>query len=274
MKLQYLGTAAAEAFPGLFCSCEKCVRARLAGGRNLRTRSQAVVNGKILIDFPADTCAHVMRYGLDLLDIRACLITHIHGDHFYPTDLSYARRGFSDPGENWEGLDIYGSEDIAGPLAGPTSHTEKMKIHTVEPYVPFETAGCTVTALKASHGSPHPYIYIISDGEKTMLYGNDTGLFPAETMDYIRSSGVRFDLVSLDCTGGMHETLNYPTHMCIGLNEKTRADLTEAGAADGRTLFVLNHFSHNGLDALYDDFAPKAAERGFLTSYDGMTVEF
>lgn len=39
MKLQYLGTAAAEGFPGMFCNCTACERARKAGGKNIRTRS-------------------------------------------------------------------------------------------------------------------------------------------------------------------------------------------------------------------------------------------
>ena len=48
MKLQFLGTAAAEGFPALFCQCENCKRARELGGRNIRSRSQALVDGKIL----------------------------------------------------------------------------------------------------------------------------------------------------------------------------------------------------------------------------------
>ncbi len=43
MKLQYLGTAAAEGWPALFCDCYSCRRARIAGGRNIRTRSQAML---------------------------------------------------------------------------------------------------------------------------------------------------------------------------------------------------------------------------------------
>ena len=55
MQLHYLGTAAAEGFPGLFCDCDTCRRARAEGGRSLRTRSQALIDGRLLIDLPADT---------------------------------------------------------------------------------------------------------------------------------------------------------------------------------------------------------------------------
>ena len=51
MRLTYLGTAAAEGFPAIFCNCEYCNEARRLGGKNIRTRSQALVNDDLLIDF-------------------------------------------------------------------------------------------------------------------------------------------------------------------------------------------------------------------------------
>lgn len=42
MKITYYGTAAGEAWPGVFCRCELCEKARALGGRNIRTRSRAV----------------------------------------------------------------------------------------------------------------------------------------------------------------------------------------------------------------------------------------
>ena len=54
MEIQYLGTAAAEGLPALFCDCETCRKARNIGGKEVRTRTQSVVDGKILIDFPPD----------------------------------------------------------------------------------------------------------------------------------------------------------------------------------------------------------------------------
>ena len=58
MKIKFYGTAAAEGFPGMFCSCETCEKARKAGGKNIRTRSQTVINNELMIDFSADTYLH------------------------------------------------------------------------------------------------------------------------------------------------------------------------------------------------------------------------
>ena len=48
MKLLYLGTAAAEGIPAAFCSCPVCTNARRQKGRELRSRSQVLLDGELL----------------------------------------------------------------------------------------------------------------------------------------------------------------------------------------------------------------------------------
>ena len=55
MKFRFLGTAAAEGIPALFCECAVCKEAREKGGRHIRTRSQALIDDDLLIDFNADS---------------------------------------------------------------------------------------------------------------------------------------------------------------------------------------------------------------------------
>lgn len=50
MKLTYFGTAAAEGWPGIFCHCVYCERAKQLGGKNIRTRSQALLDDTLLFD--------------------------------------------------------------------------------------------------------------------------------------------------------------------------------------------------------------------------------
>ena len=78
MKIQYLGTAAAEGWPGIFCRCDVCKKALRLGGKNIRTRSQAVIDDKILVDLPQDTYSHMLTYGLDMPNIRTLFVTHSH----------------------------------------------------------------------------------------------------------------------------------------------------------------------------------------------------
>lgn len=273
MEIRYLGTAAAEGIPALFCSCKKCTRAWELGGKNLRTRSQALIGGELLIDLGPDTLANSLRFGIDLTKLQHCLVTHDHRDHFYKYDLYDLRKGFSHPPQGWV-FRIYSNPEIAEQVRFfqeiPGVQLEGI---CVEPFAPFTAGKYTVTALKARHGGENPYVYAISDGEKTILYAHDTDIFLEETWEYLKSSGLHFDLVSMDCTEGAMEDLNYHGHMCLGRNVRFRDLLIEAGLADEKTVFVCNHFSHNGKDACYDDFAPQAEKEGFLTSYDGMIVE-
>ena len=80
-----------------------------------------------------------------------------------------------------------------------------LRFQCVLPFQPFAVGPYTVTALKAFHRTNNPYIYLVSDGTKTMLYGNDTGMLPEETWDYLNKNEIHLDMVSLDCTMGTNE---------------------------------------------------------------------
>jgi phosphoribosyl 1,2-cyclic phosphate phosphodiesterase len=87
MKISYLGTAAGEAWPGVFCDCDLCRKARTLGGKNIRTRSQALINEDLLLDMPPDHYLHILYGGLEPGRVRTLLFTHSHSDHCYPNDL-------------------------------------------------------------------------------------------------------------------------------------------------------------------------------------------
>ena len=274
MKLKYLGTAAAEGMPALFCSCENCEKARRLGGKNIRSRSQTMVNDDLIIDYPPDAYAHSVRFGIDLTKIRYLLVTHRHEDHWFPPDLRYTKPGFSHPAKDWQGMQIFGSEDIRDDVEElQKADVRGIGYTQIEPFNPFRAGKYTVTALKAWHGTDHPYNYIISDGEKTILYDHDSDLFTEETYAYLKKAGVRFDLVSMDCTNGGLENVNYRGHMGLESNPVCRQMLLDIGAADEKTVFVVNHFSHNGTFSCHEDMEPKAAALGFIAAYDGLEIE-
>ena len=275
MKLKYLGTAAAEGYPAMFCNCENCRKAFAKGGKNIRSRSQAIVDDSLLIDYPCDTYYHALLNGINLHDIRNCLITHVHRDHLYPVDLIYFKPGFTHPAEDFV-LNMYGSEDVAATVWAvlPEAVKKHFNLVTVKAFEPFKVGKYTVTALKAYHGTDNPFIYAINDGEKTMLYAHDTDIFREETWEYMKSAGLHFDLVTMDCTEGAEEELSYHGHMCLGSNIKCRDRMLAEGLIDEKTVVVLNHFSHNGSYSNYDEFEPIAKEQGFETSYDSMEITF
>ena len=86
MKITVLGSGG-FGYPLVFCNCEYCIQARKTGGKNIRTRSQSLINDDLLIDLPADTYSHFLTNGIEGHKINYLLVTHSHADHFYPDEL-------------------------------------------------------------------------------------------------------------------------------------------------------------------------------------------
>lgn len=283
MKIQFLGTAAYEGIPALFCQCETCKKARERGGKNLRTPSQAIIDDNLLIDFPADTIAHSLAHCIDFSEIQDCLITHTHSDHLYLEYLPMliVKGGYSHPSEDKLPFRFYGSYGAmlkinAYANSKSLDSSDRLQVNPLELYKPAQIGDYRVTALKAIHDEQSfPVIYLIEDSEgKALLYGNDTGYFCDEVWDYLEKIHVKLSLVSLDCCAANTPELNYDAHMCFNDNLKIKNRLMEMGCADENTIFLANHFSHNGEDVLYEEFSQIAAKKNFLATYDGMTVEF
>ncbi|HJA92849.1 MAG TPA: hypothetical protein H9717_06995 [Candidatus Eisenbergiella merdipullorum] len=280
MKIRYLGTAACEGVPAAFCKCGVCEKSRKAGGRNIRTRSQAVIDDTLLLDLNADTYIHSLYYGLDLPSIHTCLITHDHKDHLYQDELGNRREGFAH-GIDGQPLYIYGTypayAKVAATIAKGTGEADHNVMEDrvvpvrVKAFVPFETEGYRITPLAARHDERcEPLIYLIEKEGKALLYAHDTGLFPEETWEYLVSHPVKLDLVSLDCTHAVQQESS--GHMGFSANAKIRDRLVKEGLADGNTVYVANHFTHNA-GVTYDEMLPVAEKYGFLVSYDGMEIE-
>ena len=277
MKILYMGTAAAEGWPELFCSCPVCTHARKAGGRNLRTRTQAILDDSLLIDFPPDTYAHALRYGLNLARVHTLLVTHSHMDHWFPTDLIHRHEHF---GHGAEGvLDVYGNEAVEKAF---NDHIliDRFKVHPIDDAVHFHvtnggdriwSGGWEIVAVPADHDRREEcLVYICKKDGKTLLYGHDTGrnLSP-EAWKLV--TGETYDLVSLDATMGTQSVREY--HMGLPDAEEMFGRLSALGCIRSHTVRVVNHFSHNG-EMTYDQLAAWGAERGILAAYDGMEVEF
>lgn len=276
MKLQYLGTAAAEGVPGMFCTCDVCRKSMSAGGRNIRTRSQSIIDKKLLIDFPADTYWHMMTHGIPLSDIHTCLITHSHSDHLYPADLEMRSKGMAPIMHEEKPIVFYADESGYNMIMKTIEKfgldkQGRVLCEKISPFEPFEAEGYCIIPLRASHDpASTPVIFIIEKDGKRILYANDTGMFSAETWDYLKNYGKHMDLISLDCT--MINGDSYWGHLNFDDCIKTRDMLREMGMVDNETVCVLNHFSHNG-GLTYDELCEKAEKQGFLTSYDGMKIE-
>ena len=281
MKILYMGTAAAEGWPALFCSCPICTQAREHGGKNLRTRTQALLDSSLLIDFPPDTYGHALRYGLDLGKIHTPLVTHSHMDHWFPADLIHRHEHF---GHGADGvLEVYGSEAVEKAFRDNIL-IDRFKNHPLDSVVHFhvthagdciQSEGWEIIAVPADHDKLEECLfYICKKDGKTVLYGHDTGHdtgcdLSREAWELLKRE--KFDLVSLDATLGMRTIGRY--HMGLPEVEMVLQKLAEYGCVDRHTVKVINLFGHNG-KMTHEQLTAWGAERGILVSYDGMEVEF
>lgn len=279
MKLKFLGTAAAEGIPALFCECDNCKYARKHLGKDFRTRSQSIINDDLLIDFSADTYVHSILNRIDFTPVCHCLISHSHSDHLYPADFAMRMHGFSNTREEIHTLNLYGSELVFEKLKAHAGYNnwvndKAIDFHVIKPYEPFVVKDYKITAFDASHDpASGPVFYSIEKDGKCILHANDTGLFKDSVWEYIKSSGIHFDLVALDCTAADTINMTYSDcHLSVEHCRDIKSKLISIGAADEKTIFVLNHFSHNATHVLYDDLSERVKGE-FLVSYDGMEIE-
>ena len=279
MKIKYLGTAAAEGFPAAFCNCAHCLQARKSLHHEWRTRSQALIDGELLVDFPPETYVHTVRFGVDLSAVSALLVTHSHTDHFYAQELVNRGDKFA-YGMTNNVLDIYGNDGVYEVFREGTAREIRedvaagLKFHRVQPFTRFETGGYEIFTLPATHmQAEKALLFCIRRAGKTLLYLNDTGLLSEQCYTYLAEQKICADFVSFDCTLADSDPPHSPRHMGFDENEIVRDKLIACGAAVEETKYCVTHFSHNSVP-FRDRIEREAAKRGFLAAHDGAEFEF
>lgn len=270
MKLTYLGTAAAEGFPALFCNCDYCTGARRLGGKNIRTRSQALINDDLLIDFPADTYSHFLGSNIEGDKIKHLLITHSHHDHFYPSDLKLHHGAYAHDMRT-PVLEVFCGDGAYKKLQAKRD-LKNISVSKLEMFAEAGIGKYTVIPLPARHAEGDGALIYIIKADRTILYAHDTGYFYDEVFDFIKDKNIVFDLVSLDCTNVDIPIIDEGNHMGLANIGRLIERLTGMGAVNSSTVKIINHFSHNACP-LHHVLEEKVSKDGFLVSYDKMTVE-
>ena len=277
MKIHYLGTAAAERVPGIFCNCRICRYAREHGGKDLRTQTQTLIDdGELLIDFPGDSYFHLREHQLNFNEIEHLLITHWHSDHLYAEDLAFRMSSYANDLD--KKLTDYGNAtvhrffDRAFELE-KMIEPERIEFQELAPFEKYQIGEYQVHTLPAVHGQKNGdcFIYVIERDGKRLFYTHDTGFPTDEVLDYLEENQLKLDAISLDCTG-QNMTYVGGIHMNLGENLRLIQSLSERGLCDEKTTYVLSHFSHNG-GLTHQEMKELADEHQILTAYDGMLIE-
>lgn len=279
MKIKILGSGGGESFPASFCSCEHCEMARKAGGKSLRTLSQTLINDDLLIDFPSDTDAHCVKYGINLGKMQNVLITHAHLDHYSPTAVYFRGGGFAH-NLKYEKFYFYGPENleqifdsVLTPYGQSPAIRKNVEFVTMQNQKTVMVGTYQVTALTALHAPQlNSLNYIIEQDGKSLLYLLDSGYPTEETLKYLQGRNKAFDCVVMDATMGVAPAKAYVYHMGFMENKTLKEELLQRKIANENTRFIATHITHNKAET-HDKIEEIFLGTGIDVAYDGYEVE-
>ncbi|MCH5155678.1 MAG: hypothetical protein J1F69_03645 [Clostridiales bacterium] len=276
MRLMFLGTAAAEGVPAVFCNCKTCLNAKQKGGKDVRTRSQILIDDDTLFDFPMDTYMHMLRYGLDLSAVKRVLITHSHMDHCYPQE--FCMRGGPFAKDMTVGkVEVYGNAKVCEMFISDTAREirpvvkDGIELKALRPYDEIKSDDMRIIALPASHtvGEDCLVYYVERKGVGVLLL-NDTGVLDKTVYIKLAEMNVNVRAAICDCTYG---AIRHGAGRHMGLYDivDQKSIMTHAGVLKDDALVIATHLSHN-TDLDYNGISALAKDYNIVVAYDGMTV--
>lgn len=277
MKIQFLGTAAAEGVPAMFCSCEYCNKIRNLGALEFRTRTQVVIDGDLSVDFPPEAYVHSQTYGVNLSSLKNLIVTHSHLDHFYAHDL--VLRGYKYAELEAPLLNIYGNEEVKKVFEECTRRELKnevvshLKFNVLKPFQVVQVGDYKVATLPAEHGTVEDaLLYYIEKGGKGYLHLYDTGTLSDSAINFLVEVGANANLVAFDCTFLDAPLEEGRRHMCVEGDIILAQKLKQAGIITDNTIKVITHFSHNS-NPTKSRVASIEKKYGVVGAYDGLSIE-
>ena len=277
MRLMFLGTAAAEGVPAVFCNCATCKAAKEKGGKDVRTRSQILIDDDTLFDFPMDTYMHMLRYRLDLSKVMRVLITHSHMDHCYPQEFCMRGGPFAKD-MSADVVTVFGNVKVCEMFKSDTAReirpvvAEGICLRKLSPFDEILSDDMRIIALPASHTVGEDcLVYYLERGGIGVLLLNDTGVLDKDVYLRLAEKRVNVRAVALDCTYG---AIRHGAGRHMGLYDivDQKAIMAQAGVIHDDTLVIATHLSHN-TDLDYDGISAIAKDYNIVVAYDGMTIE-
>lgn len=282
MNITFLGTAAANAFPEAFCSCENCQRARALGGPSLRKRSSLLVNDDLLIDLGPDVMTASNQHGYPLTNVRYCLQTHAHDDHLDTSHFLSRSPGFGVVGA--PRLHFYASggtlraaarrlEADCAPLSflhPDVGEQLNVELHQVQPFEVFSAGPYRIVVVPARHDpGVESVLYAIAQGGRSLFYGTDTAMPKEAVWDAFHREKLSFDLVVLDHTYGPQE--EGTDHLSARQFVAVVGRMREEGVLASHGRAFATHIAHEG-NPPHPELVAFATENGYEVAYDGLTL--
>lgn len=266
MNLKLLGTGAADGIPA-FCSDSAASQwARSHGGKDVRTRAAALLDGEIKLDLGPDTLAQIQRENLNCADWTAAVFTHSDEDHLAVSELQYFLYPFIE--NEAMPFTIYGNAYVLKKIEARYPGWPMELVETV-PFERYSIGGTTLTPVAAMHGcegeQAHNLVFE-RDGKK-LVYATDTGIWPDVTFEFLTNAAM--DLLVIECTDGL-QPCDYHGHLDIARLLSVVERLSRSGGLADAARIVTTHHKHTG--GRHCDLVKALAKHGIEVGFDGMTL--
>lgn len=261
-----MGSGGADGIPALWASSPVSDHARLNGGKDVRTRASALINGELKIDFGPDTLAQIQRCRLDPRDWRAILITHSHDDHLAPREFQYMFPPFVDSGTPVP--PVYGGSTVIERIQAELEEGRRPSLYPLETGRTVRVCDYDVTPISAKHSDSEECFNFVIAREKTILYAVDTGYYEEPTWDALQRW--KFDGIVIECTEGLNPT-EYSGHLAAQDVLDVVGRLRQMGAASNSTVVCTSHHAHTGR-ATHGELQAFFEPHGITVGYDGLEI--
>lgn len=266
MELRLLGTGAADGIPAMFEDSRVSQVALSQGGRDVRSRTSALLDDVIKIDLPPDTWMQLARDGLTARSWECLIFTHSDRDHLAPAEIQY----FLHPFTTHESMPfpIFANDTVAT-IIEHFYPDWPIEVHRTVSFQPFAFGDYTMTPIRATHTPGEDcHNYIFQHEGVSLLYATDTGWWSDETWEYL--SQHQLDGFVIECTDGIRES-TYLGHLnlnsCLQVVERLRTQ----GILRDNGVVVTTHHSHRG-ELTYGEFVDALSPHSMTAGYDGQVV--
>ena len=193
MKFSLLGTGDAIGTPKIGCDCPQCVRARETGTAGCGHLSSSNMKDVTSLSTPPPTSGSSCSGAVPRISMQD-LWTHGHYDHFM---------GFGEFYRVQKCPPVFATDPVLR-YCGETFRFLDFKRNTVEPYVPFDLFGITVTPFLVKHPPAYTCGFVFEACGARVGYTSDTNRdIPQKSLGLLEN----LDLLLLDAL--------VPSHMKI-----------------------------------------------------------
>jgi phosphoribosyl 1,2-cyclic phosphate phosphodiesterase len=288
MKITFLGTSAAEQYPGVWCNCDYCRYAREKGGRNIRFTSSIHFADTCLIDFPADITDKALKFGVDLLPVDLLLCTHSHEDHFNPQMFVWRYKFYGvenlPEDERYNApcarftdvphLNIFGNRKIFRKMEHIFNGREladyALDFTIPQAYHEYHHGDVDFIPMIASHldsEGERGFIYLVHAQGKSFMYATDSDAYIDRTRDCIKAHKV--DAVIMEATFGLRKG---DGHMTLERVKKEVEFFRASNIFTAEPRVILTHMSPHRCPP-YDQLCELLNGTCMESAYDGMVLE-